>query len=292
MLRECLTALHAQVGEMADMQVLVVDNGSTDNTSQVADEFAGRFPQWLYIVEHKRGLSHARNRALSNADADWVAFLDDDARPLAGYVTRLSALARQSPFDCIGGVYLPWYRDGRKSWFRDNYASNTETIDKFGELPVGRYASGGNCLLRRQVVLDAGGFRADLGMSGTRLGYGEETRLQVELRRQGYRIGADPALRIEHLAAMQKQSLRVMFSAAWAVGRDRWMTFDEHPSLPVLLGVARRILTRPVIALYREAFQEVQQSSWQSLALAFGRPMVGTIAELVAGVRWSLRRMR
>jgi len=289
LLRECLKALHDQVEEMSNVQMLVIDNGSTDDTQRTIAEFANHFPHWSCVIEPDPGLSHARNRALAVAGADWLAFLDDDGRPLAGYVARLKRLASEGAFDCVGGLYLPWYRDGRKPWFRDDYASNTGTIDSFGELPAGCYASGGNCLLRKQAVLDAGGFRADLGMAGRRLGYGEETRLQVEMRKRGWRIGADPALRIEHLAAMGKQSLGVMLRAAWAVGRDRWTTFDEHPTLPVLLGVARRIVTRPLVALYRELFLEPQASHWQNLLLAAGRPPVGAAAELLAGLRQYMR---
>lgn len=189
LLGECLTALHVQAQEMADVQVLVIDNGSTDDTVQVTSKFSGLFPCWRCVTEPDIGLSHARNRALSVAEADWIAFLDDDARPLAGYIARLKSLVREGVFDCVGGLYLPWYRDGRKAWFRDSYASNAEMIDKFGELQEGCFASGGNCLLRKQAVLDVGGFRGDLGMAGGQLGYGEETRLQIELRRRGYRIG-------------------------------------------------------------------------------------------------------
>lgn len=292
LLRSCLMSLLPQVDGVEDIQVLVVDNGSTDHTLVVTDECADRFPRFVAVTEQQIGLSHARNRALREAAADWVAFLDDDGRPLSGYVQRLRYHVHENTYDLVGGLYLPWYRDGRKSWFRDRYASNADSIDRFGELPSGRYASGGNCLLRKQAVLDVGGFRTDLGMAGRRTGYGEETRLQVELRRRGYLIGADPALRIEHLAALHKQSLAVMLRAAWAVGRDRWTTFDERPTLPRLLGVARRILTRPLVALYREIFREPQPSRWQTLVLAAGRPIVGTVAELLAGMRLARRGSR
>jgi hypothetical protein len=144
-------------------------------------------------------------------------------------------------------------------------------------------------LLRKQAVLDSGGFRVDLGMVGMRRGYGEETRLQVEMRRYGFVIGADPELRIEHLAPLRKQSVVSMLHSAWAVGRDRWATFDESPALRVLLGVARRIVTRPLVALYVEVFRERDLTRWQNLMLALGRPIVGTMGELLAGLRLALR---
>lgn len=275
---------------MNDVQVLVVDNGSTDDTHWVMADFSTSFPHWLGVTEPKVGLSHARNRALASADADWIAFLDDDARPLAGYVSRLKVLGGEGTFDCVGGVYLPWYRDGRKPWFRDAYASNAAAIQGFGDLPAGRHASGGNCLLRRQAALEAGGFQSELGMTGARRAYGEETRLQIELRRKGGRIGGDPELLVEHLAAMPKQSLGVMFQSAWRVGRDHWATFDEHPTIGVMLGRVRRLITRPLIALYQELFRETERRSWQSVALAMGRPLAMTLGELSEGIRLAVGR--
>lgn len=285
LLYECLKALHGQLVDMHDVQVLVVDNGSTDDTRRVLADFSSRFPHWLGVKEPEVGLSHARNQALASTGADWIAFLDDDAKPLAGYVSRLKALASEGSFDCVAGVYLPWYRDGRKPWFRDSYASNVSSIQRFGDLPVGIHASGGNFLLRKQAALDAGGFRSELGMAGSRRAYGEETRLQIELRRKGRRIGGDPELLVEHLTAMPKQSLCAILHSAWSVGRDHWATFDEYPTAGVMLGRVRRLLSRPLLALYKELFRQSERCSWQSVVLAIGRPLVMTFGELSEGMR-------
>jgi glycosyltransferase involved in cell wall biosynthesis len=292
LLSECLSALHEQVAEMTEMQLLVVDNGSTDDTAQLVAGFRERFPMMRLVVEEDIGLSHARNRALSESACDWIAFLDDDARPLAGYVARLRYLVGKDMFDSVGGVYLPWYRDGRKAWFRDAYGSNASVIKHFGALPVDRNASGGNWLLRRSAALAVGGFRPDLGMAGGRIGYGEETRLQIELRRRGYRVGGDPDLVVEHLVPMRKQSLLHLMRSAWAVGRDHWATFDAYPTTRVMLGRIRRLLTRPLISLYNEIVNQPEPCNWRTLLLAFGRPLLMTLSELVAALRLILQRGR
>lgn len=286
LLRECLCALHAQARDLSSVQVLVVDNGSTDETQEVMREFSNRFAKWLGVTEPRTGLSHARNRALACAETDWVAFLDDDARPLHGYASRLQMLAAGGEFDCVGGVYLPWYRDGRKAWFRDSYASNSASIQVFGELPTGRNASGGNCLLRRQAALDAGGFSAELGMTGKRRAYGEETRLQFEMRRMGFLIGGAPDWRVEHLAPLTKQSLLELLQLAWRVGRDHWATFGEYPTAGVLLGRVRRLVSRPLVGLHRELSSDNKQPRhWQNLVLAIGRPLLMTLGEVAEAIR-------
>jgi len=287
LLRECLSALKKQLAEFPSFQVLVVDNGCTDETQQVMGEFAGQFSNWLGVKEKKLGLSHARNRALDCADGDWVAFLDDDARVLPGYASCLEGLVRNDEFDCVGGVYLPWYQQGRRNWFRDSYASNKETIQIFGELPAGRNASGGNCLFKKRVALAAGGFNASLGMVGRRRVFGEETRLQIEMRRRGARIGGNPDWLVEHLVPISKQSITKILALAWRVGRDHWVSFDEHPTGKLIIGRIRRLVTRPLVGLYQESGCDAPRY-WQNIVLAFAKPLVMTLGELVEAVRLRL----
>jgi glycosyltransferase involved in cell wall biosynthesis len=289
LLRECLAALQDQVGEMSDVEILIVDNGSTDDTQQVAHEFADCFPHWRCVSEPQTGLSHARNRALAVTEGDWVAFLDDDARPLAGYIARLKKLAREGAFDCVGGIYLPWYAEGRAPWFRDEYASNATSVVAYGELPAGVYASGGNCLFRRAALEAVGGFSRELGMRGHALAYGEETRVQIEMRQRGYRIGGDPALRVEHLAPQYKQDVDWLLASAVATGRNVWQAFDRRPSARLLLPLTYRLITRPLRNLYRLVRSGEGPRGWRNWLLALLMPLVSTWAELREGLHLRCR---
>lgn len=290
LLQSCLQALLEQVDVMTDVELLVVDNGSSDSTQNIIALFADAFPCLSAVIEPEPGLSRARNRAIATAAASWVAFLDDDGRPLNAYVSRLKELVQDEAFDCVGGLYIPWYRDGRKKWFRNAYASNVNSIQRFGDLPIGCYASGGNFLVRKQAVLDVGGFLSELGMTGSRRAYGEEIRLQVELRRTGYSIGGDPALLIEHLTAMPKQSISTLLRSAWSAGRDYWVAFDEHPTAGMMLGLVRRLFSRPVLALYHELLRQPEKCTWQSISLAIMHPTVLTCSKLCEGMRLIVTR--
>jgi glycosyltransferase involved in cell wall biosynthesis len=65
-------------------EVIVVDDGSTDNTSEVASHYVGAYPMVRLIRQENRGASEARNRGLAEAKGEYVVFLDSDDRLLPG----------------------------------------------------------------------------------------------------------------------------------------------------------------------------------------------------------------
>ncbi len=86
------------------------------------------------MTEFAQGLSHARNRGYREAQAAWVAYMDDDAKAYPDFVERILYITDQYPFDAVGGMFLPWYKYGKPKWFRDTYASNGRLLDQVGIL--------------------------------------------------------------------------------------------------------------------------------------------------------------
>lgn len=91
-------------------EVLVADNNSTDHTAAVVREFDCRLPV-RYLFEGRQGKSHALNRVLDEAAADWVVFTDDDVRLPAGWLAAyLRAMAAAGPeVAFLGGPVRPWF---------------------------------------------------------------------------------------------------------------------------------------------------------------------------------------
>jgi glycosyltransferase involved in cell wall biosynthesis len=231
-LRECLAALGAEPLTGRDVELIVVDNNSRDDTWAVAEQALAGLQVARVVHEPQQGLSHARNRGYGEARAPWVAYVDDDALVKPGWVERALRTIATERFDAFGGVYLPWYKYGRPHWFKDAYASNAGIgIDQVQLLGPDQYFSGGNCAFRRAALEDLGGFPTEIGMKGRTRSYGEETLVQIRMRRAGCALGFDPGLVVQHLVSRHKMSLTALLGDRFAAGRDSWRAFACTPTL-------------------------------------------------------------
>lgn len=101
---ECLESLLAQT--LTDLEVIVVDDGSTDRSREIVDRYAAEDPRIRVIGTDNRGLGAARNTGLAEARGEYLAFADsDDTVPPYAYGLMAAAL-RQTGSDFVVGSVL------------------------------------------------------------------------------------------------------------------------------------------------------------------------------------------
>ena len=285
-LKEALQSFVEQTAEKKLYEVLVVNNKSTDQTQTIAEQFAACNENFRVVMENRQGLSHARNRGYKEANADWVAYMDDDARAFKNWVERVLYVIHNYDFDCFGGVYLPWYKYGRPKWFLDRYGSNQNKIKAIGELPNDLYVSGGNCVFKRSLLEQFNGFPCNLGMTGEKIAYGEETLLQNRIRKKKYKIGFDPELLIEHAVLKKKLNIFWFIKSAYANGRGSWDTFDIDPSFPLLLNRLWHSVLSCFILLLNNTFRLMQPGYYlQNMIIDSFMTLSYTIGATIQGLK-------
>lgn len=104
-LPECMDSLLAATHP--DLEVVVVDDGSTDGSGALADAYAGRDARVRVVHTDNHGLGAARNEGLRHVTGDYIAFADsDDVVPPAAYAVLVESLERTGSDFATGSILL------------------------------------------------------------------------------------------------------------------------------------------------------------------------------------------
>ncbi|MFR9523936.1 MAG: glycosyltransferase family 2 protein [Rikenellaceae bacterium] len=225
-----LQSVAAQTLASEEWECVVVNNNSTDQTQQRAEEFAQAHPALdiKVLFEQRQGLSWARNCGIENSSAEIVAIIDDDEIINDSFAAAYVDLFATHPNAAsAGGVIIPKYASRRPSWmsrYTELPIANPlylgEAIRRF---PKGRIPGGGNMAIRRSVLEKFGLFDTELGRTGTKLIGGEESDLFERLARNGQECWYCPN------------------AIMWHIIPDEKLTLDYFDRLTYNIGVSQRL---------------------------------------------------
>ena len=221
----CLDAL-AACGPDQGVEILVIDNNSTDCTTAIVEKHRSQDQRVRYLFEPRQGLSAARNRGLVEAQGAYIAFIDDDARPNSHWVSSIiEFFLTHSDAGAVGGPYTAFAVAPLPEWIPEDFGcfSLGSEVVRLGQR---EWLTGTNMAFRKDIALRFGGFDERIGMRGENVAYGEETNLQLRLKRAGIPIYYDPKIRVEHAITPYKTSLRWLLQASYRSGQDGIITFE------------------------------------------------------------------
>lgn len=100
-----------QAQNFNDFECIVIDDGSTDASGKICDEFSGIDERFQVLHIKNQGVSHARNVGLKKAAGTYITFIDADDRIASDYLKRLYNAAIKSNADLIIAGYEKWWED-------------------------------------------------------------------------------------------------------------------------------------------------------------------------------------
>jgi len=153
-------------------EVLVIDNGSTDNTRDVCTTFRDKIPQLRYFYEEKPGLHVGRHLGMKMAKSDILVYADDD---IVAFPTWLEAIAESfhdQDVALVGGKNLPKFESDPPDWILKMWRKNKDgnrVLSYLSILDLGDeikqihpyYVFGCNFSIRKNILLNSGGFHPD-----------------------------------------------------------------------------------------------------------------------------------
>jgi hypothetical protein len=199
--------------------VLVVDNAPSSKASAEVFEQLG-LPRSEYVIEPQRGLSRARNRALSEVRTELVAWIDDDEVADANWVCKLKeGFAHECMPSAVSGLMLPAELDLEAQVRFEQYGGFNKGRGVLPEVllagspsvrsplyPLPGFGAGGNMAFRAEALRGIDGFDPYLG-AGTPTHGGDETRAFASLLRQGETVLHWPAAITWHFHRREMESL-------------------------------------------------------------------------------------
>jgi glycosyltransferase involved in cell wall biosynthesis len=247
LLRQTLAGVSRQDYPVDQLEVLVVDNNSTDDTQSVVAEFAAGPHTPRHVLETTQGLDHARNRGLAEARGDILLFADDDILMEPDWVRQMAA-----PFisdsagriGCVGGEVVPVFPDGLPEWIREWHAPLAFRQDA-GPVPPPHSPMGANFAFPRLVFEQVGPFATGLDRKGASLFGGGDGEMVRRVRAAGYEVWFAPAASVRHQMPASRTTFRYAARHAFDSARSRVADRASQP------GAARYLLSRFPINLLK-----------------------------------------
>lgn len=248
-IREVLESYLALEPPEGGWHLIVIDNGSQDDTPDVVRSFANRLPISL-VAEPVPGKNRALNRALPLVEGDLTVFTDDDAFPKPDWLRRYRRVAAAHPdFDLFAGVVVPRWEVPPPAWIVGWVPLGptfTATDPGLVEGPtVPSHVYGPNFAVRSSALRGVQ-FDIDIGPNGKSYPMGSETALVWRLYRAGHRIWHTADNVVEHFVEASKLNRRFVLRRARLLGRGQYRIHLDRQGAPVpsIAGVPRFLLRR------------------------------------------------
>ena len=176
-------------------ELVIVDNGSTDDTRSVIHQFQHRFHHKLVaVMEPRPGMGHVRNTGWTHASGDIVAFTDDDCYPAESFLgSVVQCFEENERIGFVGGRVLLYDPADYRITIQEQ--TKRQLLKPKSFVPAG-FIHGANLSLRRTALAAVGGFDG-------RLGYGtsfvcEDVDIQARILASGWYGAFDPRPVVYH----------------------------------------------------------------------------------------------
>jgi GT2 family glycosyltransferase len=268
MLMEALeTLLRQDTPAACALEILVVDNASTDETRAVVKSVAARSSVPVrYFCERAKGVAHARRRGVREAAAEWLAFFDDDQLADRRWLRELMAVARASGSRCVGGRVVLASEGAEAAClpaFCRGLLGETPGTERAEPYAGKRLPGTGNVLVHRSVFETVGPFDAALDHGA------EDAEFFRRVRGAGFSMWYAPRARVTHRVPAYRTTREYLtwvarrHGAAYATmdakeGGRRRVVRDALLRAAQALGVTLPVLLRARLSADGTALLELQ----------------------------------
>jgi glycosyltransferase involved in cell wall biosynthesis len=245
-------------------ELIVVDNGSSDNTAEVARSFRDRLPIRV-VREDTPGLSNARNRGVEEAAGAYICWTDDDLLLDPRWLEAYAAAFKRHPEAAVfGGKIIPvlqaptpdWFRRFADEWPLTTLLANRDLGDDIRPLTFvdGEIPWGANFAVRTAEQRQAR-FEPSLGVSPLQRRLGEESEAIFRIMKAGAVGWWVPDSAVRHIIPVQRQTWRYVYDYFLSCGETIAYMERAWPGAHHMAGDQREMarVSGSAVSLYARA---------------------------------------
>lgn len=229
-------------------KLVIIDNGSTDETKEIIHSFMDRLPL-TYLFESSRGKNAALNAGLASVRGDLVLLTDDDTLPRVDWLIEMRRAAdSHRSFSMFGGAVVPHWESRPEEWILawvrlDQVFSITDPSWEEGPLPP-YFVFGTNMAIRAEVFEAGYRFNVRVGPRGHSYAMGSETELTLRLAKAGYKAWHCKQAVVQHIIRKFQVSRAWILGRALRFGRGKYRleTQYEDAGRQSYLGIPRYLI--------------------------------------------------
>jgi glycosyltransferase involved in cell wall biosynthesis len=235
----CLESILAQTRELGDdVEIIVVNNASTDRTREVALGYPGV----RVVDESRKGLTFARQAGFAASSGELIANVDSDSRLTPGWVEKvLRNFAGDPKMVSLSGPFIyydltPQQRVSVQVFYA--IAFMVYAVNRW-ILRAGSMVQGGNFVLRRDALEKIGGFDTTISF------YGEDT----DIARRMHQVGTVKfTLDLKMFSSARRLNKEGMLTMAGRYTLNYlWTTFKKKPFTEEYVDIREKTVVKPKV---------------------------------------------
>jgi len=227
LLKNTLQSIYLQTFSQNDFEVLVIDNGSKDNTKEIVESFKTKIKNLSYFYESEPGLHVGRHKGLQKSKAEILVYADDDIEAFPTWLEGIWESFQTENVMLVGGKNLPKYGIEPPEFIKILWSKKNEygncvaylSILNFGDdllIINPSYVWGCNFSIKKQIILDAGGFHPDSVPENLLKYRGDgESYISRYIHKKGYITLYNPKASIYHVVTADRMKTDYFYKRAY-----------------------------------------------------------------------------
>lgn len=257
-----LISLKKQLLPPDKFEVLIIDNGSTDETQALVHSFASILPNVRYFLEAEPGLHAGRHKGMREALGDILVFADDDIEPLPTWLQAIEEVFALTGAALVGGNNLPVFFGSPPAWLSSLWNNQTNGSHYLSALSIQSHPHGQrmfdpymvwgcNFSIRKEVLLSAGGFHPDGMPQGLIRFRGDgETHVSKYIINNSLKCVYDSRASVYHKVTPERMTLAYFRQRGFNQGVSDSYTYLRNPYVSSPSGYQSLVSARDPVSAF------------------------------------------